>query len=428
MRGVLLKSFGSEDGLHLVYDLACAGLDKPLPAGHMLLRVKSVSISAEDIAVRKGELPEVAAALPRVLGYHVAGVVEAMAEEDSSAVEAEGEDAGISRGDAVAGLLPLTAEQAGCAEYVVLPIHAVVRKPALLPFDDAAALLTGGLWAATAMYYRLRLCKGDVVLLLSGASACGHIALQLARQCGATVVVTASCRAEWSFLQQFAGDGVRICQRGRDDVLAAVLAESGGAGAAAILDPCGVATSTALEALAEEEAAVMSGLAAAAAAAAASAPAAAAAAAAAEAGASAIRHGGEGTDGKDVEAADGSKEAEDMDAPAAAAVPMTLLLAALAVNGSLLTSSSAIELAPAEARLLLLKGGTLSFVTPATWLLSPTRHGKLLHVMEELLRAGAAGELQPHVSRTFPLDRVTEAHRFAEAHSVGVVVLQPVPT
>jgi len=52
--------------------------------------------------------------------------------------------------------------------------------------------------------------------------------------------------------------------------------------------------------------------------------------------------------------------------------------------------------------------------------------GKLVEAMTLLVADVAAGQLQPVVARTFPLDRAAEAHRFVQSRSnIGKVILTP---
>ena len=57
----------------------------------------------------------------------------------------------------------------------------------MLSFEDAAAGIGDCIRACTALHYQARVCAGDTVLVLDGASTFGLVAVQLARLWGAKV-------------------------------------------------------------------------------------------------------------------------------------------------------------------------------------------------------------------------------------------------
>src|SRR5205814_9715155 len=77
----------------------------------------------------------------------------------------------------------------GCsAEYAVLPADVLAQKPLRPSHVDAAALPMGGLTAWQALFAHGRLARGERVLITGASGGVGHIAVQLARHAGATVV------------------------------------------------------------------------------------------------------------------------------------------------------------------------------------------------------------------------------------------------
>lgn len=65
----------------------------------------------------------------------------------------------------------------------------IVRKPSQVSHEEAAAIVGDAVRAYTALYYHARICAGDTVLILDGATSPGSIAVQLAKLWGAKVIV-----------------------------------------------------------------------------------------------------------------------------------------------------------------------------------------------------------------------------------------------
>ena len=63
----------------------------------------------------------------------------------------------------------------------------VVHKPEHMSYEEAAAGIGDCVRAYTALYYQARVCGGDTVLIIDGATAFGSVAIQLANQWGAKV-------------------------------------------------------------------------------------------------------------------------------------------------------------------------------------------------------------------------------------------------
>ncbi|MGW1818502.1 NADP-dependent oxidoreductase [Streptomyces sp. NPDC002125] len=155
-------------------------LDVPTPSpgpGEIRVRVRAAGVQPIDCAVRGGRgAPGFVVNLPHVTGGEFAGVVDAL-------------------GEGVAGIL-IGAEVLGFrtqftyAEYVVVPVGDVVAKPADMPWDVAGGLSGAGQAAHTAVE-ALEVREGDTFLVNAAAGGVGTVAVQLARQRGATVIGTA---------------------------------------------------------------------------------------------------------------------------------------------------------------------------------------------------------------------------------------------
>ncbi|MGH8941209.1 MAG: NADP-dependent oxidoreductase, partial [Acidimicrobiia bacterium] len=78
------------------------------------------------------------------------------------------------------------------AEYVVVPAVDVAYKPQTLDFVHSAALPHVTLTAWQALFEAADLAEGQTVLIHAAAGGVGHLAVQLAKLRGATVIGTAS--------------------------------------------------------------------------------------------------------------------------------------------------------------------------------------------------------------------------------------------
>jgi NADPH:quinone reductase-like Zn-dependent oxidoreductase len=172
--------------------------EAPVPeprAGEVLVRVGAAAVTAADARMRAGRFPRGFGALARlglgvrgprvrILGGTLAGRVERVAPDVTR----------LAAGDEVAGM---TGSRLGShAEYVAVPAAALVRKPAGVRHEDAAAVLFGG---TTALYFlrdRAQVTGGATVLVNGASGAVGTSAVQLASYFGATVTAVASARNE----------------------------------------------------------------------------------------------------------------------------------------------------------------------------------------------------------------------------------------
>lgn len=177
MHAVRIHGYGGTEAL--VYE----EVPRPVPeAGELLIRVHATSVNPFDVALRSGYLAGYFDhTLPLVLGTDVAGVIE----ENGGGVN------GFSPGDAVYARSGV-ARDGAYAEYVVVPATDVALKPQTLDFVHSAALPHVTLTAWQALIQAADLTEGQTVLIHAAAGGVGHVAVQLAKMRGATVIGTAS--------------------------------------------------------------------------------------------------------------------------------------------------------------------------------------------------------------------------------------------
>ncbi len=151
-------------------------------SGEVLVRVKAAAANPMDWKIRTGAMKIMTGRkFPRGLGHDFAGVVAAVGD-------------GVTRlgdGDEVLGGASISAAGA-FAEMVVAEEKAVVKKPANLSWEEAAALPTVGITAFQAMVNTSKLHAGQAIFIHGCLGGVGRSAAQIALAHGASV--GGSCR------------------------------------------------------------------------------------------------------------------------------------------------------------------------------------------------------------------------------------------
>jgi NADPH:quinone reductase-like Zn-dependent oxidoreductase len=170
VKAVRFQTYGGIDVLDVVE------VPTPVPRdGEVLVRVKAAGINPGEAAIRNGALRDRwPATFPSGQGSDLAGVVEQAGP-------------GVARwhhGDEVIGF---TNDRASHAEMVVVDAANLTARPAAVPWDAAGALFVVGAtaWAAARA---VGASAGDVIVISGAAGGVGSIAVQLARNVGATVI------------------------------------------------------------------------------------------------------------------------------------------------------------------------------------------------------------------------------------------------
>ncbi|HWI35696.1 MAG TPA: NADP-dependent oxidoreductase [Burkholderiales bacterium] len=143
----------------------------PIPTGEVLVRVRAASVNPIDWKIRRGMLASmIPISFPRTLGRDCAG---------------------DSNGKLIAGVADPRGEGTH-AEYALLPPAATAPVPKGLTAVEAASLCVAGLSAWIPLVEAAKVQPGMRVLIHGGAGGVGSLAIQIARQLGATVVATSS--------------------------------------------------------------------------------------------------------------------------------------------------------------------------------------------------------------------------------------------
>lgn len=155
-------------------------------SGELRIRVQASGINFADILARKGLYPD-APKLPAVVGYEVAGVVDAV----GTAVNTNW------IGKEVFGLTRF----GGYADTVVAPEVQIFEKPPALSFEQAAAIPVNYLTAWQLLVVMGALSSAETVLIHNAGGGVGLAAIDIARHIGATIYGTASA-GKHAFLKQ----------------------------------------------------------------------------------------------------------------------------------------------------------------------------------------------------------------------------------
>lgn len=145
--------------------------------GEVVVQVKAAGLNFADILARQGLYPD-GPKKPCVMGYEVAGVVEAVG---------EGVDPQL-RGTAVVAMTRFK----GQAEKVVVAENQLFEKPESLTFEQAAAVPVNYLTAYALLVVMGGLRHGESVLIHNAGGGVGLAAIDIARKIGATTYGTAS--------------------------------------------------------------------------------------------------------------------------------------------------------------------------------------------------------------------------------------------
>jgi putative PIG3 family NAD(P)H quinone oxidoreductase len=217
MKAITIPEPGDADALVL------ADVDDPQPApGEARIKVAAAGVNRADVMQRKGfyDPPPGASPLP---GLEVSGTIDALGE----GVE------GWKVGDEVCALLV----GGGYAEYVTVPAAQLLPVPAGVPLVEAAALpeVVSTVWSN--VFMTANLLPGQTILIHGGSSGIGTMAIQLAREIGARVAVTAGSAEKLERCREL---GAEILINYKEQDFVEVLREAtDGAGADVVLDNMG---------------------------------------------------------------------------------------------------------------------------------------------------------------------------------------------
>lgn len=162
----------------------------PIPApkpNEAVVQIKAAGVNFIDVYFREGRYP---APLPFVDGQEAAGVVTEIGSEVTN----------VQAGDRVA----YSSALGSYAEYAAVPANRLVKIPAELDFEQAAAAMLQGMTAHYLLYSSYPLKQGETALIHAAAGGVGSLLVQMAKKIGARVIATAGS-AEKAQLARDAG-------------------------------------------------------------------------------------------------------------------------------------------------------------------------------------------------------------------------------
>lgn len=223
MKAILMTAAGGADVLKLA-DIPLPELPSP---EHIRIKLHAAGINPIDTKLRKSPAyyPN---NLPCVLGCDGAGVVESA----GAAVHrfSPGDEVYFFNGG-------LGNEPGNYAEYTTVHQDFAAFKPRHVTMEEAAALPLVLITAWEALFDRCSLQEGNSVLIHAGGGGVGHVAVQLAKQAGATVLATVGSREKAAWVTSLGAD--RVFVYSDVDFATAVLDWTNGRGVDTVLDTVG---------------------------------------------------------------------------------------------------------------------------------------------------------------------------------------------
>ncbi len=226
--------------------------DQQIGPREVLVRVRAVALNHLDLFVREG-LPGLTLPMPFWTGCDIAGDV----------AEVGAEVRGVAVGDRVAvnpNLYDGTCEfclrgehslcvrygilgehtHGGLAEYVKVEGRHVVRLPAGLPYEDAAAFILVNMTAWRMLVTRAGLRAGEDLLILGVGGGVSSTAVQIGKLCGARVWVTSSSDDKLERARALGAD--ECINYAREDWVKVIGQKTGRRGVDVVLENVGAAT------------------------------------------------------------------------------------------------------------------------------------------------------------------------------------------
>ncbi|HKQ70320.1 MAG TPA: medium chain dehydrogenase/reductase family protein [Polyangiaceae bacterium] len=217
MRSIWIKKYGGPEVLEI------RDARDPVPkAGEVRVRVRACGLNFAELMAREGLYPD-APKPPCVVGYEVAGVVDALGE-------------GVTAPALGTRVLALT-RFGGHAEAVTVPVMQTRVLPDSMSFEEGAALPVAYVTAYHMLFRVAHLREGSRVLVHMAAGGVGLAAMQLCRTVPGVVVFGTASAAKHGYLRD---KGYDYCIDYRSaDYATEVRRVTNGKGLDVVLDPLG---------------------------------------------------------------------------------------------------------------------------------------------------------------------------------------------
>ncbi|GKV45899.1 hypothetical protein SLEP1_g52927 [Rubroshorea leprosula] len=206
MKAIVIRAPGDSDVLKL------QEVEEPkIKEDEVLIKVEAAALNRSDIYEREGSYPSPEGVSPYP-GLECSGTIESVGEN-------------VSRwkvGDKVCALL----SGGGYAEKVAVPSGQLLPVPAGVSLKDAASFPEVACTVWSTILMRSRLSAGETLLIHEGSSGIGVFAIQIAKQFGATVLVTAGSEEKLAFCKDLGAD---VCINYKtEDFVTRIEEETGG--------------------------------------------------------------------------------------------------------------------------------------------------------------------------------------------------------
>jgi NADPH2:quinone reductase len=224
MKAVMLTGAGGTEMLKLM-EVPDPVIKSPLD---VLVRIHASGLNPVDYKLRRkgGFYPN---RLPLILGCDGAGVVQAIGEAVTKFKV--GDEVFFFNGGMGGD------EQGNYAEMTIVQQDYLAAKPKSLSMAEAASVPLVWLTAWEALFDRYSLKAGETILIHGGAGGVGYIAIQIAKQAGATVLTTISSPEKAEFAQLIGADH---CINYKDEnFVDRILELTGGKGVDVVFDTVG---------------------------------------------------------------------------------------------------------------------------------------------------------------------------------------------
>jgi len=200
----------------------------PAPsANEVQIRVKAIGLNRAEIMYRNGQYviePE----FPARLGYEAAGTVEAVGENVKD----------FAKGDLVSVIPSFMFNEYGMyGEIVNAPVHAVVKHPENLSFEQAAASWMMYVTAFGALVEYGNLQAGQNVVIRAASSSVGLAAIQIANMLGAKPIALTRTSEKRDLLLK--AGAAAVIATAEQDMVAEINRETNNVGAHIVFDPVG---------------------------------------------------------------------------------------------------------------------------------------------------------------------------------------------
>jgi len=182
-----------------------------LKPGEVLVEIAASGVSVLDTKIRAGKATHAKHPLPAVLGLEMAGTV----------VEVGPSVTAFRAGDEVFGMVGgVGGLQGTLAQFVAADARLLAMKPRSLSMREAATIPLNFITAWEGLVDRAKISAGKTVLVHGGAGGVGHLAVQIAKACGADVYATVS-RNKSSIVQSYGATAIDYTATSVEEYVAA---------------------------------------------------------------------------------------------------------------------------------------------------------------------------------------------------------------